>query len=419
MNPARRKPLKISFTMARLERLEPPAKGRIYVHDTACPGLCLCVTASGAKNFYLYRWHDGRPAQIRIAAFPALNVEKARERARDLLAKLAAGVDVQAAKRARREEATIATLWKHWEAVAKPRKRSWKEDERQYKAFLEAWACRRLSSVRKTDVQALHAKVGRENGSYAANRMLALLKTMFNRAGDVGYRGENPAAGVEKFPEVSRDRFLQAEELRAFFVSLAAEDEMWQAFFLTALLTGARRANVQAMRWDAIDLDRGLWLIPAADAKAGKPLVVPLSPQAVALLQSHREAVKESPWVFPGRRRNGKHLTEPKGAWKRICARAGLSDCRPHDLRRSLGSWMAISGSSLPIVGKALGHTRAASTQVYARLTIDPVKAAVTTAADAMLTAAGAEMEGAKLKLLVKENDPATVIEAKSKPANN
>ena len=121
-----------------------------------------------------------------------------------------------------------------------------------------------------------------------------------------------------------------------------------------ALLTGARGANVQAMRWADVDLDRGLWLIAAAEAKAGKPLCVPLSPQAVVDSPAHRERIAASPWVFPSRGKTG-HIIEPKGAWKRICKAAGLADCRPHDLRRSLGSWMAISGASLPVIGKSFG----------------------------------------------------------------
>ena len=404
MSETKRKTNRIAFTMARLERLQPPEKGRMFVHDSGLPGLALCLTAAGSKVYYVYTWHDGRPVQIRIAKFPALNVEKARERARDILAKLAAGIDVQAVRRARREEPTLAALWAHWEAVAKPRKRSWAEDERQYDKFLKPWANRRLSSIKKADVAALHARVGQKNGTYAANRLLALLRAMFNQASEIGHQADNPAVGVKRFPEQSRDRFLQADELRAFFQALAAEPEIWQVFFLIALLTGARRANVQAMKWADLDLDRGLWHIAADHAKAGKALVVALSPQAIAILRSQREKASASPWVFASRGKTG-HLVEPKGAWKRICKAASLTDCRPHDLRRSLGSWMAISGSSLPIIGKSLGHTQASTTQVYARLSVDPIKAAVTTAADAMLLAGNAEMDGHRVKLLKAESE--------------
>ena len=308
-------------------------------------------------------------------------------------------MDVQAARRARREEPTLQVLWEHWETVAKGVKRSFAEDNRQYEKFLKPWANRRLSSIKKSDVASLHAKIGRENGPYQGNRTLALIRAIFNRAGDLGFAGANPAAGVEKFPEVSRDRFLQADELKAFFNALAAESETWQGFFLVSILCGARRANTQAMRWGDVDLERGLWLISADEAKAGKALCVPLSPQAIVILKGQREISGGSEWVFPSHGRTG-HIVEVKGAWKRICTRAGLADIRPHDLRRSLGSWMAISGASLPVVGKALGHTQASTTQVYARLSLDPIKAAVTTAADAMLLAAGARMDGNGIRLL-------------------
>lgn len=81
-------------------------------------------------------------------------------------------------------------------------------------------------------------------------------------------------------------------------------------------------------------------------------------------------------------------MTSPKAAWKRVIARAELNDIRPHDLRRSLGSWMVNTGASLAIVGGALGHMDSASTKVYARLAIDPIKGAMETAADAMMKAA-------------------------------
>ena len=75
------------------------------------------------------------------------------------------------------------------------------------------------------------------------------------------------------------------------------------------------------------------------------------------------------------RLRENRHIVEPKSAWRRIIARAALSDVRPHDLRRSLGSWMAITGAGLPIVGKMLGHTQPTTTAIYARLSVDPVRA--------------------------------------------
>ena len=124
------------------------------------------------------------------------------------------GIDVQAARHAARHEHTIKGLWEFWLEHAQAHKRTWKEDERKYKAFLKPWAGRRLSAIHKSDVQALHTRVGKENGHYLANRLLDLIGAMFNKARDIGYAGENPAKGIQKFREVKRDRFWRVTSYR-------------------------------------------------------------------------------------------------------------------------------------------------------------------------------------------------------------
>ncbi len=112
-------------------------------------------------------------------------------------------------------------------------------------------------------------------------------------------------------------------------------------------------------------------------------------PQPAMQILARRQAESVgSPWVFPGQGRTG-HLVEPKGAWQLVLQRAGLKDLRIHDLRRTLGSWQALSGASMLIIGKSLGHTSEASTRVYARLQMDPVRASVDVAAAKILDATG------------------------------
>ena len=115
---------------------------------------------------------------------------------------------------------------------------------------------------------------------------------------------------------------------------------------------------------------------------------MPLTAAALDVLHARQQDDGSSEWVFPSRGRHG-HIVEPKSAWQRIVKRAGLSDVRPHDLRRSLGSWMAMTGAGLPVVGKMLGHTQPSTTAIYARLAVDPVRAAAEQATAAMLQAAG------------------------------
>jgi len=198
---------------------------------------------------------------------------------------------------------------------------------------------------------------------------------MFGKASDIGFNGANPAKGVKRFKEEKRDRFLTADELPAFFAALASEpNTMFKDFFLLTILTGARRANMESMAWADIDLEAEFWRIPTT--KSGVPVVVPLVAPALAILRQRRKAANGSPWVFPAPSKTG-HLVEPWACWRRILKRAKLADLRIHDLRRSLGSWMAIGGASLPIIGKSLGHTQASTTAVYARLSMDPVRDSV------------------------------------------
>jgi integrase len=94
-------------------------------------------------------------------------------------------------------------------------------------------------------------------------------------------------------------------------------------------------------------------------------------------------------WVFPSKRSNAKtpHLSEPKGAWKRIRTAAKIEGVRVHDLRRTLGSWQAMTGASLTVIGKSLGHRSGTATAIYARLALDPVRESMNKAVTAMLTA--------------------------------
>lgn len=307
---------------------------------------------------------------------------------------IALGANPAAKRRTVRDEMTLGELFETFlDLHAKKHKKSWGDDVGVFNLHLGGWRLRKISGIRKLDVVTLHAHIGRTRGQYAANRVIELLCTMFNKARDWGWQGENPAASVKAFRERKRERFLQGEELPAFFESLAREqNETVRDYVLVSLLTGARRANVQEMRWQEISWDRATWTIPAEQAKSGETMDVALSPVVLRILEN-RKATSTGEWVFPGRGRTG-HLVEPKSAWKRILKRAGLQDLRLHDLRRTLGSWQAATGASLPIIGKTLGHKSLSATQIYARLNLDPVRAAVNIATDAMLLAAGLKPAG-------------------------
>ena len=227
------------------------------------------------------------------------------------------------------------------------------------------------------------------------NNVRALVSSVFSRAIEWGYVTANPVLGIKTRAKVKCDRFLQSDELPRFFQSLAVEpNPTLRDYILLALLTGARRSNLLAMRWPDIRLDEAIWRIPMT--KNGTPQNVTLSPEAVAILTERREASDNGAiFVFPGTGASG-HIEEPKKAVIRVMARAGIPYGRKvengvtlHDLRRTLGSWQAKTGASLAIIGTSLHHLSTQATAIYARLDIDPVRAAVNTATAAMMEAAG------------------------------
>ncbi len=210
-----------------------------------------------------------------------------------------------------------------------------------------------------------------------ANRVQALLSTMFSKAMLWGYhKGENSCRGIRKFRKVSRDRFLSGEELARFFEALdLTENPAFKDFILLSLFTGAKKSNVLSMRWKDVNFERSVWKIPVELSKNGDQRQIPLAPDVLDILRKPR-AETSSAFVLPGPGAKG-HYMEPKRAWNTLLERAKLEDLRIHDLRRSMGSWMTIGGTSLLIVGKALGHKTSQATSIYARLNLDPVRAAM------------------------------------------
>jgi integrase len=391
-------PRRFNFTVRALESLNvPPGRDYIWAYDTRVTGLAYRLSSSGAATFYWRAKVRGKSQRYRLGN-QSISIDVARRLATEAAHAAALGGDPQRDRREARAEMTFAKLFAWYLVHAKlQQKRTWQGDDEIFKRYLQPLAGRRLTDITRADVAAVHAAIGmgmggRKAAPYAANRALSLIKTVFNRAAGDLFDGPNPARGIKKFPETQRERFLQADELPAFFAALKKlEDPAWRDFFTLALLTGARRGNLQSMEWDEVNLSAGVWSIPARKFKTNKPMGIVLVPEAVSILRRRwRERVAPPEgrpnYVFPSYGAAG-HITEPKMAWARLLEAAGIKDLRLHDLRRTLGSWQAATGASLPIIGKTLGHSQQQTTQIYARLNLDPVRASVGLAVDAMMKA--------------------------------
>lgn len=373
----------LNFTKAALSKAPAAKKGtKDYYYDEREKGLMMAVTGAGTKTFYLYKRIEGRPERLMLGRFPDISIENARKLAVKAKGEIAGGANPQQERRSIRDENTFGELFHDYmEKYSKVHKRSWAYDEREVLKYLSHWFKRKISSFKRSEIERLHAKVGKENGLYQANRLLERIRSIFNKAIEWGWEGPNPAVGVKKFKEKSRDRFLQPDELPRFFEALSNEpNEAARDFFMISLLTGARKSNTLAMRWKDINFTTATWRIE--ETKNGDTQSIHLPKEAMDIL-TERKWKSESQWVFEGSGKSG-HLADPKKAWARILTEAGIENLRIHDLRRTLGSYQAATGANGYIIGKSLGHRSQQSTAIYARLNLDPVRESVNKATQAM-----------------------------------
>lgn len=394
------KPNRIRFTKRGIMALPLPDAGRVYWYDAITPTFALCVTAAGTKTFYSYRKINGRPVRLKLGAFPDISIDKARKLCAKAAGDIAEGKDPQKDRIANRRAAAEAWSLDHlreWylETHAVPHKKSAEQDRQRWNRHLSGWKSRRIDTIEQADLRRLHAKIGMENGKTEANRLLVMIRAAFNLAlesRDVPFKGVNPAIGVKLFAEIDRDRFLSADEMVKFFEAVHAEpNPTVRDLLLIATYTGQRIGTVASMRWENLNLKGQEWRLPGKTTKNGNPLIVHLAEPAVQLLQNRKAAAVDGAWVFPASRSDSKHghVGYPQKAWERLIKSSGLVDVRPHDIRRSVGSWALAGGTPLPVVSAMLGHRDVTTTaRVYARFDAGAVKSAVGNTVAAMLDAA-------------------------------
>jgi integrase len=375
---------RINFTKTTLLQITIPTKGtRDYYYDLKEKNLILDVTSKGTKSFYLYKRINGKPERIFLGLFPDISVEQARKLASQIKGEIAFGINPKDKINAKKAEITFGEMFLGFmERYSKKHKRSWQYDEREVNKFLPHWFKRKASSITKHEVQLLHEEIREENGLYQANRILERIRAIYNKNIEWGWNGINPANGIKKYKEKSRDRFIQPDELPRFFQALQEEHNITARDYIwISLLTGARKSNVLSMKWEDISFARKEWRIP--DTKNGEAVTIALSDKAIEILDERRKFTN-GPYVFASEQGSKGYLQDPKKAWARILKKAEIEDLRLHDLRRTLGSYQVITGSSLAIIGKSLGHKSSKATEVYARLNLDPVRESVERATEAM-----------------------------------
>ena len=332
---------------------------------------------------------DGLERRWTIGGFPDWTTGAARDEAKRLKRVIDAGGDPVGEHRDARGAPTVNDLCERFVDEYFPRLRASTAGDYETAIRLHirpALGRHKVSALKHDDIVALHRKIS-VMAEHQANRVVAVLSRMLNLATKWGWRVDNPAKGTERNPEEKRHRYLSAAELDRLTTALAEHPDRQAAdIFRLLLLTGARRGEVQSMKWPDIELDAGTWTKPGATTKQRTLHRVPLSAPAGQLLVERKAERGESEYVFPGRL--GGHRVEIKAAWTAICKAAKINDLRVHDLRHSYASQLVSAGFSLPTVGALLGHTQPATTHRYAHLADDPLRQA-TERVGAIIASAG------------------------------
>lgn len=337
---------------------KPPAHGQIDYIDSSLPGFTLRVTSKGVKTWTLCYYFHKRRRRLTLGRYPSVSLADARTRALLALAKVSGGVDPVLERQRSARQGTFRELQAQYlEKFSKPTKKekSWKNDEWILKRhLLPRWKHVKAADITRADIRALVEPIARKT-PVLANRVLALISSIFKFAVNHDWRPDNPATGVEWQPESARRRCLTHEEIRRVWSALDEEDPFFQALFKLRFLTAARGGEIRTMRWSDVDFPARLWTIPEERAKNGKPTSVPLVDQAVELLQRLKRWQQEridfinagrkkkkwdplamSEWVFPSPRHDS-HFEWEQRAAQRVRDRSGV-EFRFHDVRRTVGT---------------------------------------------------------------------------------
>ena len=225
-----------------------------------------------------------------------------------------------------------------------------------------------VAEIARADVQRWFDSMSATPGN--ANRALPVLSVMMRQAElwDFRPQGSNPCRNMRRYKTTPRERFLSVDELKRLgFVLDHAEDKQAAAATRLLLFTGARSSEITGLRWDWIRGTRAV--LP--DSKAG-PKTIQLPPSARAVLNA---LPRKGRFVFPNRSGRGP-MTDLGLRWQKLRDVAGLEDVRIHDCRHTFASHAVMSGLDLYTVGRLLGHADVASTERYAHLADEHVRAA-------------------------------------------
>jgi integrase len=393
----------MKLTAASIRSIEPiPPKTDRIEFDDAVPGFGVRVRAGGSKVYVVQYSIGNKQRRMSLGNVALQGVDKARERAKDILAKVRLGQDPAGEKHQARETAndTFKDVAQRFLAFQKAhggkegkglRPRSLSEAERHLTDHAKALNGLLLVKIQQRDIASVISAV-RAKHAVTANRVRTSLATLFSWAIGEGLITSNAVTGTKRTDENSRERVLNPAELRQIWNSL--EDDQFGAIIKLLALTGQRASEIAGLRWS--ELKNGAVVLPPDRTKNAREHVVPLSDAAQRIIEAQpRRADADGTMrdlVFGHRKGPFSGWGKSKEALdQRITEKVGqpLPHWTPHDWRRSFATHAAGLGVQPHIIEVILNHVsgfRAGVAGIYNRQAYEAEKrTALTLWADHLL----------------------------------
>jgi integrase len=372
-----------------------PAARPAFTWDDTLPGFGLLTLPSGNKSFiFQYRTAEGRSRRATIGKVGSLTPDQARDLADAMSRKVKDGGDPLEDKRSAREAITVGQLLddylrseKFAEKAATTRGTDTGRIERHLRPLLGS---RHVIKLQNEDVRRAFAlirdgktaatiKTGRHGlarvvgGEGTARKAIRLLRAIFAWGISEKLIDSNPADGVSTGSDGEREAVLDPQDYTTLFATLAKmeSERRLRAAAADAIrviaMTGARRGEIIKLRWQHVDLKRGMLILPPAAHKTGKKT---RKPRTISLPAIAQEIIERQPigapadFVFAATK-GGVAITLAAD-WRKIRAEAGLpKDFGLHGLRHSLATLLAVGGAQAPEIMTSLGHRQLSTTQRY------------------------------------------------------
>ena len=384
----------------RIVREAKPGPKPIILWDQTVAGFGCKVYPGGRKSYVLSYRVGGKKRLATLARCSELSLKAARGRAGAELVRIRDGeADPLERRREAREAPAVNELLDRFFGEYVPdriaagrmtRTTATKYRNQADKYLRPALGKRRVAEVTRLHVEKMAKQLART--PTLRNRVLAFASRVFTLAEHWEWRPQrtNPVRGVDRAKEQARDRVLEPSELAALaraLDDLEAEHPFPVAAIRVAALTGLRISECLSMAWEHVSFETGRAVLPTT--KTGRR-VVPLASPVLDLL-SRLPRVNGNPWIFAGAR-SGAPVTykTTRDLFAAACEAARFSDVRLHDLRRTVATSLAASGTNAYTLRDMLGHSTLNMSNRYVRT----AGAALTEATERAAAMAAAAMEG-------------------------